>query len=1164
MRYCDLIKVNENFQFSVNLQFDINNISKIKEYIPTKDGCEVIKFYLKSILNLNNRASTLIGPYGKGKSHLLLVLITLLSNYDSEDEKIISSFIEKIKNVDEEVYNLCLKIRTNKLKLLPIIINSNYDDLNQAFLIGLSEALERNQIDSIVLNTYFDIALNVISKWESEYKEVLSDLSKCLKKNRCTLEDLKLGLKSYSKQYYNLFKDVYKCISKGQEFKPLVNTDIVKTYKDITHEITNNGYNGIFIVFDEFSKFLESCNDNHIMHDMKLLQDFAELATRTGKTEQIHLCCITHKAINEYSKNMDEEKSNSFKTVEGRFKNVYFNRSMEQNYEIVSYALKKTTEFNDFYNNFYKENEKFYNELKEQIIFKNTDNIDKILFKGCFPLNPITVYCLIELSEKIAQNERTLFTFLTDDDSNSLKNFILSNDTELFSIDKIYDYFNDILRKETDEYIKNIWLKAENSLRKNMSDNSKKIIKSIAIIQMINDFEVLPSSEEVIKLALNINSKDYQLALNDLIDISVIRKKKITEELDFTTAYNRKLTKEIKDLVESKFSDVAEKDILNSIVGKTYLLPRKYNENYKMTRYFINVFMTEDELLNLNSFDILFDKNNSDGIVITLIRNSKNIDSLIEHFQNINDERVVMKVSKLMFSEKFSYSLREYQAINYMMVQNNDDSDISNELEMMREETVEAIRDAIKEYISEENVLEYIYQDKINKKVRYVSSLLSDICENTYSKTPIVNNELINKNELSAPIKKARQIVIDAVLSNNHSMIKSDTSAEATIYKAIVDKYERESIKNIIDLINDFIKSSDNIRKPFSELYTLLENRPYSIRKGIIPILIAMSLKDYSDNAILYYMNREIEFNSDNLIKINENCDKYYIYTEKGTIEKIKYIKDLGNLFSVKLETNILRFNVQTLADYLKKWILSFPRIIREANENDQSFKIIKSYIEVKNNLLRPDLNNNEFLFNDLKDIFGVDNYDDIYIELEKMKKYFDTFLIDYKNEVIIKTKDAIQKDYKGSLYTLLKEWYSDNVDKISKSVFDLKTKNMLEYLSDISTHDDMEIINKLCKIITGFYIEDWRIDDVNTYIYSLIEIKNKVENTIVKKSNIQTITLMCGENTIEKTISSDVEISALGSTMKNNIEEIIEEYGESLNEEEKINILLDIIKRII
>ena len=90
MKYKDYISVNENFQYSVNLQFDINNISKIKEYIPTKDGCELLNQYFNSVVNSKNRATTLIGPYGKGKSHLLLVLITLLNNYNNVKKKYIS------------------------------------------------------------------------------------------------------------------------------------------------------------------------------------------------------------------------------------------------------------------------------------------------------------------------------------------------------------------------------------------------------------------------------------------------------------------------------------------------------------------------------------------------------------------------------------------------------------------------------------------------------------------------------------------------------------------------------------------------------------------------------------------------------------------------------------------------------------------------------------------------------------------------------------------------------------------------------------------------------------------------------------------------------------------------------------------------------------------
>ena len=108
----------------------------------------------------------------------------------------------------------------------------------------------------------------------------------------------------------------------------------------------------------------------------------------------------------------------------------------------------------------YRKNKSFYEELKDNNVFRNTEKIEEILFKGCFPLNPITTYSLIELSEKIAQNERTLFTFLTDDDTNSLKSFIDNgnNTNRLFNIDKIYDYFKPLLKKSNETLLKEIWI----------------------------------------------------------------------------------------------------------------------------------------------------------------------------------------------------------------------------------------------------------------------------------------------------------------------------------------------------------------------------------------------------------------------------------------------------------------------------------------------------------------------------------------------------------------------------------------------------------------------------------------------------------------------------------------------------------------------------------
>lgn len=1161
MKYKDYVSVNENFQYSVNLQFDINNISKIKEYIPTKDSCELLSQYFNSVLNLKNRATTLIGPYGKGKSHLLLVLITLLNNYNVEDKKAIDNFLNKIKNVDVETYKLIETIRNKKIRLMPIIINSNYGDLNQAFLLALSEALERENLSSIVVNTYFDIALKVILKWEEEYQDVIGEIKKCLSEYNCSFKDLKQGLKNYSEEYYNIFKNVYSCILHGQEFNPLVNSDIVKIYKDMSHEITEYGYSGIFIVFDEFSKFLEYVENSHMMKDLKLLQDFAELSNRTGEIEQIHLSCITHKTINQYAKNLSDDKLNAFKTVEGRFKELYFNRSIEQNYEIVSYALNKKEGFDAQFKNFYNKYKNIYEEIKTLPIFKNVEKIEETLYKGCYPLNPLTVYCLIQLSEKIAQNERTLFTFLTDDDQNGLKNFISNNGKGLFNVSKIYDYFRPLFKKETTEIIRNIWLKAENALAKCSDDNEKNIIKTLSIIYMINETEILIPDDNNIRLSLDMNISNYEEIINKLIEKSVIKRRKITNELDFTNIYNRELSKEIKRLSENQFYNINIKDLINDIQTKKYSLPRRYNEEFKITRFFDNIYLTEDELLSIKNLDILFENNYCDGIIINLIRNSRNVQNVIDHFNELSNDRVVLRIPKTIFPKSIVSLLREYKSIEYLM--NNKEADEANEeLSLIKKETLEALLEQITIYFSSDNIQEYLYMSKKNKNVVNLSSYLSDICFDIYSKTPIVNNEMINKRDISAPIKKARDIVIDTVLNNDLSLIKSKTSAEATIYKSIVDKKNTASIKQVLNIINDFIEKSENKKLSFNELYKKLESKPYCIRKGIIPILLSIALYNYSDIIIIYFMNKEIDLDSSNLIKINDNPEKYYILTEKGTTDKIKYLSNLMFIYDIPNLDN-QRINLKKLVDGMRRWILSLPRILREYSNDYNYLNINNNFISVKNELLRPDINNNEFIYQKLIEIFNTTDYGKIIEFIKDMKETFDNFMITYCELVVFKTKELFNKNYKGSLNSLLKDWIIDNDLASSNLIFDTKTRELIEYVKDLTTHDENDIIEKISKIISGFYIEDWQPNELDNYMNELEQIISNVKNSDSSTiNNSNKITLINGDDKIEKYISGGEELSALGNTMKNNIEEVINEYGDSLSEQEKISVLIDIMKK--
>ena len=343
MKYNKFIGSNNNFQTSVNLQYDLNKEEKIRGYIPTTQSLSILKRYLNAVCSDNNNednATVLIGPYGRGKSHLLLVLSAILSH--NSDSPVIAEMTNKLTTADSSVGELLSLFYSKNKPYLPIIINSNHTDINQSFIIALRESLERNDLNDFFPETYFDSALRMIKTWEKDFENAIKLFKKELRNRKLKLSDLKDQLNKCSASAYHTFCDIYPVVSNGASFNPLQNTDVVKMYEQVCDALMQQkSFGGVYIIFDEFSKFLESSAAMSNMQNLKLIQDFAEMAVRSNK---MHLCCITHKEILDYS------QSDSFRTVDGRFKKVYFVASSEQSYELVSNAITHGEKFDKFYN----------------------------------------------------------------------------------------------------------------------------------------------------------------------------------------------------------------------------------------------------------------------------------------------------------------------------------------------------------------------------------------------------------------------------------------------------------------------------------------------------------------------------------------------------------------------------------------------------------------------------------------------------------------------------------------------------------------------------------------------------------------------------------------------------------------------------------------------
>lgn len=602
MFYSELIDTNQGFQASVNLELDLNRKDKIKGYIPTQQSVKVLGELLRSYYystESQNRARVLIGPYGRGKSHLLLVLIALTSmdvyssmDYTVEEAKVMQNDLcFKIASVNAEVGALAKAVVDAGVRTLPVIINSNSRDINQALLIAINNALEISGLQHLLPSTYFDAAIEVIDKWEKDVPEAYEKFAQILKDEKTSVESVRIGLSRFEEEKYALFCEIYPSIAAGMRFNPLMNMDVVKLYSSVVDALASQtDYCGINVVFDEFSKFLESNLEKSQMYNLKIIQDLAEVASRSGK-KQIHFTCITHKDILEYS------SSDSFKTVEGRFSKIYFVASSEQNYELISNAIVKR----DGYSNFVMEHKETFSEMiniaSRANVFKelSEDSFEEKVVYGCFPLAPLTVYSLIKISELVGQNERTLFTFLANRGANTLGEFLDMNHdgVEFVTIDIIYNYFEELFKKEVfNVSIHSYWAKADAAIRQISDINQMRIIKAIAVINMMKDgmIKAIPSH---IKAALLMDDISFSKASSELQRNHILSQRD-SSEFVMLTANGVDVQKNISNLIASKALKVNVCNELNERWDWGYVIPHEHNDKKCIMRCFKKVFMDAD------------------------------------------------------------------------------------------------------------------------------------------------------------------------------------------------------------------------------------------------------------------------------------------------------------------------------------------------------------------------------------------------------------------------------------------------------------------------------------------------------------------------------------------------------------------------------------------
>ena len=434
----EMISVASGFQYSVNIGYDLNNDAKLKNFIPTQSALQLLSDVLDSTaVTSTERSRILIGAYGKGKSHIVLMILSMLLKKDlSLFEKTMPKISENPRLL-QSVHNYY----DSSEKILPVVITGSSTSLTQAFIIALQRTLSDNGLLDIMPETNYRAAIAVIDRWKSEFPQTY--------KLFCNAIDKPVGvfldeLASFNISAYEAFERIYPSLTAGSTFNPFLGFDVVDLYESVAKSLKEYGYTGLYVVYDEFSKYLEANIKEASVSDTKTLQDFAEKCNRSGSM-QLHLMLISHKEISNYIDTLPKQKVDGWRGVSERFKHIHLNNNFSQTYEIIASVIQKEpTKWARFQKNHQKDLEELLGRYKNHPLFSANSTELETAIMGCYPLHPVSTFILPRLSERVAQNERTLFTFLSAEGTSTLRSFIDVYDDDSFNLitpDEIYDYF---------------------------------------------------------------------------------------------------------------------------------------------------------------------------------------------------------------------------------------------------------------------------------------------------------------------------------------------------------------------------------------------------------------------------------------------------------------------------------------------------------------------------------------------------------------------------------------------------------------------------------------------------------------------------------------------------------------------------------------------------
>lgn len=799
------IHIKATYTRSINLTRDAGNLDVLRAYVPTSRAAQALTQIADGLhRDAAGRALALIGPYGAGKSAFALFLGALLSPEPDEARRIAIDLLRAKEPALARRYAQALDGRRGYLR---VQVNGIPDSLVRQLLTALANAARQAGLSETLVSNIL-----VAAKAETPQDQVLA------------------------------------------------------LFRRTQSEWADLGGSGVLVEIDELGKFLEYESYHPQHREIHLLQLLAEHAHAAHRAP-LHLVVMLHQAFEHYSQRVGKQLRNEWQKVQGRFNTLAFLESPEQSLRIAAAAFESQDGLlSDAVVDMLEDwTQRLAAEGALPLGLENRAEACE-LFRGCYPLHPLTLLILPVLCQKAAQNERTLFSYLGGGEPFGLRERLGQMDLgEWIEPWQLYDYFmSNPAGGFSDPLTQHRWSEVATALERFDGDHASpaaRLLKTIGLLNLIGAQRGLKASRSLLG---GLFGEATDGLLTRLQAASVIHLRQFSQEYQVWQGSDFDLAGAVRQ-ASAEYAAIPTADLLNELTPLKPIVARRVTIATGSLRSFTPIFTSRQRW-----------PSKMEGELTLWFY-------LAEPYEDIqpNSFPTLAVVAVCEASERLQEAAAEWKALLELPKRHaalHHDPVAQREhriwLESAEAETLRLVRalldapeaDSIRWFRGGKEAL-------ISGRGDLQQRLSEWVEETVYPETPLFRNELINRDQPSPSANTGRKRLIAAMLAapEREDLGIAKTPAEKSLYLSLLKQsglHRKQAGKRgfyppdpahdscrvgpVWAAITQTLGDNGERQVPLPELYAVLTGRPYGVKRGVLPVLTVAYLLAHRREVAVY------------------------------------------------------------------------------------------------------------------------------------------------------------------------------------------------------------------------------------------------------------------------------------------------------------------------